>query len=701
MPPKHSIFQLLSTCFLLALFSISHATVVRMDFAIGSQPDKQIFIEMLDLPFPDGAPETVANFLRYIENTDPDTNEVIRRYDDTFIHRSVAGFIIQGGGFGYIPDPDGEDFARDFTEVVEDANVQNEFDFSRSNIRGTVAMAKQGGDPDSANSQWFINMDDNSDNLDNQNGGFTVFGRVIGMTTDNIGTTVADEIAELETLNKKDVHTAFGSLPLFDYAQGDPVPEVTSANLVRLIRATVVEPIQPSVLDMGLTALNNAAPAQTVTLQNLTDTAFTISEFPQDLVTPPFSLSSETCSTVTLLPLQICTLFIEFTPDEAGQKNASFNVITDSPTLSSLSVSLTGIGAPQQPTISFSPPLGPTLLFGNLGPNQDDRTLELTITNLGIDPLTIDARPYTGTGSENLSLSHDCAPLAREDSCTVSITFSRVSVGTDIGARLEILSNDPEVPSSIIQISGATSSDNDGVSDAIEAAVSASGDGNLDGIADILQDNVTSLPSILGDYVTLETEAGIQLTGVAAITSPSPDTTPVLASGTLDFSNGFFSFQLENVPVGGTATVTIYLPEGQTPTHYFKFGRLPSDIIVRDPIIGVFARPAHWYAFDFNGDIGAEILGNRIVLHFRDGGPGDDDLTEDGRITDPGGPAIASASSSGSSSSGGGGCSLTTATGKRASLSVDLVLLLASLLFYAALRLRATPASPSRPDPNR
>ena len=47
-----------------------------------------------------------------------------------------------------------------------------------SNVKGTIAMAKQGGNENSATSQWFFNMSDNSQNLDLQNGGFTVFGQI-------------------------------------------------------------------------------------------------------------------------------------------------------------------------------------------------------------------------------------------------------------------------------------------------------------------------------------------------------------------------------------------------------------------------------------------------------------------------------------------------------------------------------------------
>jgi peptidyl-prolyl cis-trans isomerase A (cyclophilin A) len=72
--------------------------------------------------------------------------------------------------------------------------IVNEFD--RSNLRGTVAMAKSEDDPDSATSQFFINLANNSGPppaLDTQNGGFTVFGEVVS------GMDVVDTIAGVDT----------------------------------------------------------------------------------------------------------------------------------------------------------------------------------------------------------------------------------------------------------------------------------------------------------------------------------------------------------------------------------------------------------------------------------------------------------------------------------------------------------------------
>lgn len=109
-----------------------------------------------------GAPLTTQNFENYINDGD---------YVNTIIHRSVQNFVIQGGGFTV------ED--RTPISITTNPPVQNEFSPTRSNLRGTIAMAKVGGNPNSATSQWFFNLANNSSNLDNQNGGFTVFGQVL------------------------------------------------------------------------------------------------------------------------------------------------------------------------------------------------------------------------------------------------------------------------------------------------------------------------------------------------------------------------------------------------------------------------------------------------------------------------------------------------------------------------------------------
>ena len=122
------------------------------------------------------APETVANFLRYIR---------AGHYRGTVFHRVIAGFMIQGGGFteGYRQRPTA-------------APVRNEADRAGPNDRGTIAMART-SDPHSATAQFFINVADNE--FLNHRGrtprgwGYTVFGRVVeGMET-------VDRIAALPT----------------------------------------------------------------------------------------------------------------------------------------------------------------------------------------------------------------------------------------------------------------------------------------------------------------------------------------------------------------------------------------------------------------------------------------------------------------------------------------------------------------------
>lgn len=186
-------------------FTDPDTTEVRLTTPLGN----------IDLDLYDTAtPITVANFLKYVDNgryviTDPTT----KMPAPIFFHRSVPGFVIQSGGFLDTVNPSNPALAQP-TQVMEYPAIMNEPGIS--NTRGTVAMAKLGNDPNSATSQFFINLADNSANLDNQNGGFTVFARVVGN-----GMSVADAIAALPTSN---FGGAFTDLPLRNYTSGTPTP---------------------------------------------------------------------------------------------------------------------------------------------------------------------------------------------------------------------------------------------------------------------------------------------------------------------------------------------------------------------------------------------------------------------------------------------------------------------------------------------
>ncbi|MCH2172035.1 peptidylprolyl isomerase [Myxococcota bacterium] len=142
---------------------VSGAIAYRADTTQGS-----IYFEL----YPNTAPNTVANFQAYL---------AAGAYDRTIFHRSVPGFVVQGGGF-----TSGDS---DYASIPQLPSLDNEP--CLSNTRGTLAMARLGGQPDSATNQWFINLDDNLI-LDTTDGeGFTAFGRVV------FGMEVADQIAAL------------------------------------------------------------------------------------------------------------------------------------------------------------------------------------------------------------------------------------------------------------------------------------------------------------------------------------------------------------------------------------------------------------------------------------------------------------------------------------------------------------------------
>lgn len=162
------------------------------------------------------APKTVTNFLSYVNKG---------AYTNTLFHRSVPGFVIQAGGYGVV--------GSSISLIPQDAQVVNEFKIP--NTRGTLAMAKLGSGPNTATNQWFVNLADNRANLDNQNGGFTVFARVLGT-----GMSVPDNIAALPVFDASTAlnDSAFTALPL--------TTNTLNAQTLILVNSIKVIPVYPA-----------------------------------------------------------------------------------------------------------------------------------------------------------------------------------------------------------------------------------------------------------------------------------------------------------------------------------------------------------------------------------------------------------------------------------------------------------------------
>ena len=145
-----------------SLLALSAALLLAQPAALADpvsvrvKTDRGIFTLELDK---DKAPATVANFLSYVHRY---------YYDGLIFHRVVQGFVIQSGGYTY-----------DLFKKEPGEPVINESANGLRNLRGTIAMARN-DDPDSATSQFYINLNDNP-SLDFAAGkpGYTVFGKVI------------------------------------------------------------------------------------------------------------------------------------------------------------------------------------------------------------------------------------------------------------------------------------------------------------------------------------------------------------------------------------------------------------------------------------------------------------------------------------------------------------------------------------------
>src|SRR5688572_24716603 len=146
-------------------------TVVRFRIGYGTTLYGNVDIELFN-----DKPITVTNFLKYLQRGD---------YANSILHDLRPGFALVGG-LGTIISPYSPANFDALYRVPQDPSITNEFHVGtpRSNVFGTLAMKKETTSPNSATSQWLINLGNNTDgtgvtNLDTYLDGFTVFGQVI------------------------------------------------------------------------------------------------------------------------------------------------------------------------------------------------------------------------------------------------------------------------------------------------------------------------------------------------------------------------------------------------------------------------------------------------------------------------------------------------------------------------------------------
>ncbi len=244
------------------------------------------------------APRTTANFLDYINNG---------AYTNGIFHRSEANFIIQAGGFRVANSVQGSTLVA----VSTFPPIENEFKIS--NTRGTLAMAKIAGDPDSATSEWFINLNDNTENLDNQNSGFSVFGRVIfdGMDViDAIGnlpvTSLGGSLTKAPTINYDGVQLLTSNLVQINNIEVTEVSGIFSGGFLSF--SVDAGPI--GLLDVSLQLIEDSPnivfeldPSSITPIQTLPENGATYASLEGTLTIPSVMIDSTTVVTNVLMEL--------------------------------------------------------------------------------------------------------------------------------------------------------------------------------------------------------------------------------------------------------------------------------------------------------------------------------------------------------------------------------------------------------------
>ncbi len=624
---------------LVVSYSASAVEVIRA--TITQTTSSSIDIALYDID----APVTVATFLN---NIDTGT------FDNIFFNRSITDFVIQAGGYSFDQTVKDGSFSYAGSGVFDgglqptpnnNSTIQNEF--KRSNLRGTLAMAKP-GDSVSSSNEWFINLADDNTYLDTTGEGFTVFGEIL----DN-GMETIDQIASIPTFDLT-ADIALGSassdVALVDFMIGSNTSAINDSNLVkidfyRLVNFTDILDFDPA----------STPPIQKdIVISNTSSQALDLGSFDTSSITPPFSVENDGCSLTTLGVNGQCTITILFTPItedyfvstgtmEIDGAIAIKGTMDIAPFNRTLSIELRAPGpdihiAKENIDFGFQP-----VYTSEQGQPE---TAVIYINNYGDRDLVMSSIQFNSSTPGDFIFIDNCmrdnnayeaGKIPPQGLCVLVLNF----IPTDLlvkTATITILSDDPDEPELTINITGGSNTDYDGIDSNIEDAAPNNGDGNFDGNPDRLQNNVVSFPGAYGVYTTLLADEGMSFSKVKALQTYNLSSLPDGVS----LENGAFTFELTGFPAGSIVKLGMILPVGNTPNDIYSYGPTANDTT------------PHWYTLVKNTSPGVFMFGNVSLinassaavqknittLYIQDGGDGDSDQLINGKILFVGGPEM-------------------------------------------------------------
>ena len=489
-------------------------TIVQFDLNYSTQGTSGLLDSFQVELYDDAAPITVANFLKYVNNG---------VYDDTIFHRSVSDFVVQGGGFTPTV-TNGTTTA--LSAITNYGTITNEYSASRSNVAGTIAMAKVGSDANSATNQWFINVADNSSNLDSQNGGFTVFGKVLGegMTLINAinGLTTSDLSSKYgDTFNEVPTFNSGASFVTITKAFVVPVPPPTGTG--KLSGCIYYDSNHDGKMDSGdipiagakVTITQNGYSVPVATVYTAADGSYNVG----NLAAGTFSVTLDTTgngsgydtSKGQIILDKNGTIVSIGTSGAAqqdaygsislgdGQTGTNFNIAQSAFPVNLLSVRnllsstlATPVAALAVPgTNAASATDGSSLAFGNvLVGKSADKTL--TVTNQGADGSTLSGTFPGASGDFSPSATSEFAAIDSGQAANQQYTYKPsasgattqdISVATDVGNVAVTLSGTGVAP--VQKVVTTAANVRIGSTGSAKITITNTGDGNLSGLGAI------------------------------------------------------------------------------------------------------------------------------------------------------------------------------------------------------------------------